>query len=36
VTFGGVTDDEALQTLDLFARFIMPAFGPRPSASDVD
>ena len=26
VTFGGISDDEALRTLDLFARHIMPAF----------
>jgi natural product biosynthesis luciferase-like monooxygenase protein len=26
VTFGGVTDDEALRTVDLFAQHIMPAF----------
>jgi hypothetical protein len=26
VTFGGVTDEEAFRTLDLFAKHIMPAF----------
>jgi hypothetical protein len=32
VTYGGVTDDEAFRTLDLFAQHIMPAFA---SASNV-
>src|SRR5262249_20332078 len=27
VTFGGISDEAALRTLDLFARHIMPAFG---------
>jgi hypothetical protein len=33
VTYGGVTDDEAFRTLDLFAQHIMPAFAPARAAA---
>src|SRR5207244_12458751 len=35
VTYGGVTDDEALRTLDLFARHIMPAFARTGEAGSL-
>jgi hypothetical protein len=28
VSFGGMADQEPLRTVDLFARYIMPAFAP--------
>ena len=28
VSFGGMSDEEPLRTVDLFARYIMPAFAP--------
>jgi natural product biosynthesis luciferase-like monooxygenase protein len=33
VTYGGVTDDEAFRTLDLFAQHVMPAFAPACAAA---